>query len=253
MLSGKWFRHQRELRGLSIRDLETACSDVSQRYANPAMRISDSSISQLEAQGKLPTLPRVVALCVVLDLDIVELIRRWHMDIDEMIEEERQRMPATTSMISLIPNDRERRIRALPLKANSSGTQMLEGEAGTWVEVPIWHWLNRGSEKWVFARLGAADTGMVPLLLPGALLVIDPRQKRVRFSANRRTFENPIYFVRAVEESYACWCESRGRDEVVIYTHPEFPRVKQIARSDEVSIIGRVIGVYNVFQSDENV
>ncbi len=84
---------------------------------------------------------------------------------------------------------------------------------------------------------------MYPLVMPGALVQIDPERRRIESGTWHNEFERPVYFVE-LRNGYACsWISPMERGEVVLQPHPLSPcRATVIAIPRDGTVIGQVVG-----------
>jgi len=94
---------------------------------------------------------------------------------------------------------------------------------------------------------------MVPLLMPGAIVVIDPRVRSLSPSVARsRGLLRPLYFLQLRNRFACCWCEMTGSRQLITYSDPASPTVDDIFRSEDVTILGRVVAVFNPLDGYES-
>jgi hypothetical protein len=92
--------------------------------------------------------------------------------------------------------------------------------------------------------IGLEDYTLHPLIRPGSLVQIDPRQRKISAEKWRTEFDRPIYFVE-LRDGYVCsWCRV-DRGQLIIIPHPQSPpqEVRRFDFPSQAEIVGRVTGV----------
>ena len=97
--------------------------------------------------------------------------------------------------------------------------------------------------KSMYGYIGLEDYTLHPLIRPGSLVQIDPRQRKISAEKWRTEFDRPIYFVE-LRDGYVCsWCQV-DRGQLIIIPHPQSPQeVRRFDFPSQAEIIGRVTGV----------
>ena len=84
---------------------------------------------------------------------------------------------------------------------------------------------------------------MYPALLPGSFIQVDESAHTVVEGDWRSEYQRPIYFVELRDGYTACWCSLKG-EYIILQPHPLSPTpVRILKQSQEVEILGRVVGV----------
>ena len=252
MRAGEWFKSQREQRSLTMRDLEMACRRIAETLNNPDMRVSDSTISEMEVRDRLPDVYKLAALCEALSLDWYEVLDKWgvwpaYPRIDDPVFIQEHTQPCVTRSRS---NTSSIRLPQLREDIDVTVTQELRGIAESWHQVPIALLREIDSREYRYARIGSKDVRMRPLLMPGALVVIRPQSRITGCERIVTGLERPIYFLRLIDDFVCCWCELKESKSLILYREPASPVVDRILRyPDEVVVVGRVVGIYNTLES----
>ena len=242
---GQWMKAKRELLGMTIRQMERDCARLADRSRNPEMKLSDSTISDMENRDLLPSLPKCISACVVLALDFGEFQSRWGLDLDAL-RHYRAAFPLVATHpvpVDVLHSPRQTKllmrvgavVEAKPKE--SVPTSILKPED---VSVDLLREIEAKDHR--FAVIGFEDRRLVPLIPPGSRLVINTRLNRIVYSTQPFGFERPMYFLELEDGYSCCWCERHASNQLILYTLS--PTVFRVLRPVDVFVIGQVVAAY---------
>jgi transcriptional regulator with XRE-family HTH domain len=81
---GQNLRALREQLGLTMRDVESASSRISNRHGNDEYAIPPSRLSDIETKGVIPSIYRLYSLAVIYRRDVRELLSWYGVDLNAM-------------------------------------------------------------------------------------------------------------------------------------------------------------------------
>ena len=83
---------------------------------------------------------------------------------------------------------------------------------------------------------------MVPLLRPGALVLIDGAKRRIDNDDWITEYDRAIYFVNLGEMYWRGWCYKAGAT-LILQPNPRSRCIPEVYRYSGVDMIGRVVGI----------
>jgi CheY-like chemotaxis protein len=112
-----------------------------------------------------------------------------------------------------------------------------------WSNIPLANLLKLLGPGYRYGYIGTEDRTMWPLIMPGAIVQIDERHKKIMSGPWRAEIERPIYFLET-RSGYACgWCAVRGTS-VILQPHPVSPEAAKIFRlGKDVEVVGQVVAI----------
>ncbi len=234
MDAGQQLRFLRVRRGITLRDVQQASRRIADAKADRRYCLSNGWLVQLESCVSQPNIFHLFALGAIYRVPFVELLRLYQIDVDEQETYELLANPQLTELVSL--NDL--RLHSAPPDTST----ILSRDLVSTLPLPPTFEDGNGHSNTIYARLGANEVTMYPLIRPGSVLQIDTRQNRVVESEWRNEFERPIYFVE-LRAGYACgWCDLQG-NQLRIVPYLRSP-VREFIYPREAEIVGRVVGYY---------
>lgn len=85
--AGQQLRHLREALGLTLRDVETASSEIAARHANQEFVIPFSRLSEIETKGIIPSIHRLYSLAASYRCDYQPICNWYHVRLDSIAED----------------------------------------------------------------------------------------------------------------------------------------------------------------------
>lgn len=108
---------------------------------------------------------------------------------------------------------------------------------------PLGHLIGSMGPGYRYGYIGTKDRMLYPLIMPGAIVQIDERRKRITPGPWRRELERPIYFLETRTGFACCWCAVED-DNIILQPHPLSPDPLRILRLNQgVDVIGQVVAV----------
>ena len=242
--AGQRLRGLREQLGLTIRDVEGASGRIAARHGNDDFAISPSRLSDIETKGILPNIYRLYSLSVIYRRDLRELLTWYGIDLNETAADLTLAEPPKSHISDVLDsmmavNVPVRFDPGFDLRRTVNLGRMIE----RWGLVPLGHLARFSNRKYTYGYIGTEDFTMYPMLLPGSFIQVDESANTVAEGTWRSEYERPIYFVEMRDGYTACWCSLKG-DYLVLQPHPLSPvPVRMLKQSQEVEILGQVIGI----------
>ena len=242
--AGQRLRALREELGLTIRDVEAASTRIAARHANEDFAVSPSRLSDIETKGILPNIYRLYSLSVIYRRDVRELLAWYGIDLNEtaadLVLAEPPKSHISEALDSVLAV-------SVPVRMDPGFDPRRTANLGRMIErwglVPLAHLSRFSHTKHTYGYIGSEDFTMYPVLLPGSFIQVDESANTVVEGPWRSEYERPIYFVELRDGCTACWCSQKG-DHLVLQPHPLSPApVRMLKQSQEVEILGQVVGI----------
>jgi len=233
--------------GLSLRAIEQRSAEFARKKQNPDYAISKAWIVDVEKGRFLPGSFKTVTLASLYNLEIAEIQKWYGLKPDEITKERPLFRPPKTHLLTGFddsPENSQSAERGLELKTTNLLTQLLD----IWGDVPVPLLRRLELRRCLYGYIGTQDWTMWPLLPPGTVVRIDPRQTRVlkgpflKGSA-QSSFSRPIYFLD-IRSAYACgWCQIEN-GILTLIPHPDSGEHTRTFRyPNEVDVVGRVTAI----------
>jgi len=244
---GQRLRTIRKDLGISARQVEKYSRQIANAERSPKFYISNAWLSQIEAMGPVPSVPKLFSLSVIYRINFVELLSLFGIDLERIgLHQLEIRLPKTHPAKLEVYN--EKRTATFPVLLHEGfkveKTTLLSRIVKIWGDVPISvirHLDVRNSD---YGYVGLRDHTMDPLVPPGSFVQIDNQVHEVLGHSSWRTeLDRPIYFVK-IPGGYACsWCELK-RNQLTLVPHPlSRSHLRHFAYAQDAEIIGRVTGI----------
>jgi len=242
--AGQRLRALREELGLTIRDVEAASTRIAARHSNEDFAVSPSRLSDIETKGILPNVYRLYSLSVIYRRDVRELLAWYGVDLNEtaadlvLTEPPKSHISEALNGVTAV-NVPVRMDPGFDIRRSANLGRMIE----RWGLVPMAYLSQFSQTKYTYGYIGTEDFTMYPVLLPGSFIQVDESANTVVEGNWRSEYERPIYFLELRDGYTACWCSLKG-DHVILQPHPLSPvPVRMLKQSQEVEVIGQVVGV----------
>jgi transcriptional regulator with XRE-family HTH domain len=242
--AGQRLRGLREELGLTIRDVEAASGRLAARHGSDDFAISPSRLSDIETKGILPNIYRLYSLSVIYRRDLREFFTWYGIDLNEtaadlaLVEPPKSHLSETLNSMMAV-NVPVRLDPGFDPRRTANLGRMIE----RWGLVPLAYLSQFSSTKYTYGYIGSEDFTMYPVLLPGSFIQVDESANTVVEGSWRSEYERPIYFVEMRDGYTASWCSLKG-DHLILQPHPLSPvPVRMLKHSQEVEILGQVIGI----------
>lgn len=244
MSAGQKLRGLRERLGLTMRDIESASSQIAARHANEEFAIPPSRLSDIETKGVVPSIYRVYTLAVIYRRDPRELLGYYGIDLDRAGADLGASSPPRTHVSETLQSAS---VVQVPIRLDpsfdSSRTVNMGRMIEQWGMVPLSYLAQFEHRRYTYGYVGSEDYTMYPILPPGSFLQVDETKNRVVEGGWRSEYERPIYFVETRDGHVACWCSMKG-EEIVLQPHPLSPvSVRVLKHPNEAEVLGQVVGI----------
>ncbi|MBV9145472.1 MAG: helix-turn-helix transcriptional regulator [Acidobacteria bacterium] len=245
IFAGQQLRHLRERLGLTLRDVETASSEIAGRHANQEFFIPFSRLSEIETKGVLPSIFRIYSLAAIYRTDYRKICALYNVKLDGISDDSNIAQIPKTHRFGNIPYVDNLTLPtavdpSLDVRRTTNLTRMIQ----RWGLIPLQfvEGLKRG--KHTYAFVGTEDFTMYPLLMPGSFLQVDETRTHVVKEGWRSEYERPIYFVETREEFFCSWCNISDDKQLIVQPHPLSPVAPRIFRHpEEAEVLGQVVGL----------
>src|SRR5260221_2965047 len=220
---GQRLRTIRKDLGISARQVEKYSRQIANAERSPKFYISNAWLSQIEAMGPVPSVPKLFSLSVIYRINFVELLSLFGIDLERIgLHQVEILFPKPPPAKLEVYN--EKRTATFPVLLHEGfkveKTTLLSRIVKIWGDVPISvirHLDVRNSD---YGYVGLRDHTMDPLVPPGSFVQIDNQVREVlRHSSWRTKLHRPIYFVKIPGRESCSWCEPK-RNQLTPLPHP---------------------------------
>jgi transcriptional regulator with XRE-family HTH domain len=243
--AGQQLRHLREQLGLTLRDVETASSELAAKHGNQEFFIPFSRLSEIETKGTVPSIYRIYSLAALYRCDYRIICNWYEVNFDAIAQDCHVAEIRKTHRFGTVAHPDS---LLVPVEIDPGfdirRTMNLARMIQKWGTVPLQFLprFQRGTQTYAF--LGTEDFTMYPLLMPGSFLQVDESRTEVLKEGWHSEYERPIYFIETREEFICSWCNLSDSDELVIQPHPLSPVAPRVfRRPQDAEIVGQVVGV----------
>lgn len=243
--AGQQLRHLREALGLTLRDVETASSEIAARHANQEFFIPFSRLSEIETKGIIPSIHRLYSLAAIYRCDYQTICNWYHVHLDSIAEDTDTVSIPKTHRFGAAPRPDSLELPvAIDPGFDIRRTMNLGRMIQQWGTIPLQFVAGFKRRPQTYAFLGTEDFTMYPLLMPGSFLQVDDTKTQILKEGWRSEYERPIYFVETRQEFICSWCNLTETDQLVMQPHPLSPVAPRVFRyPQEAEVIGQVIGI----------
>jgi len=242
--AGQSLRVLRERLGLTMRDVETASTDIATRHKSEEFAIAPSRLSDIETKGVVPSIYRLYSLSVIYRRDAREILALYGVDLNATVDDLHFILPPKSHTSHTPESHTSVRI---PVRLDPSFDARLTMNMGRLVEqwgvVPLSYLAQFANRRYTYGYVGSEDFTMYPILPPGTFVQIDESKNRVAEGAWRSEYERPIYFVETRDGHTCCWCALQ-QDGLLLQSHPLSPvPVRLMKHPQDAEVIGQVVGI----------
>lgn len=233
MPAGQKLKSLRNSRHITVREVEQASRRIADAKGDKRFCVSNGWLAQLENGDSEPSIWKLFSLSVIYRTNLLDLLRLYHIDIDEKEKYNTVADPYVTQLISQSGNGNGQALAEVSLSQDQSSTSLNVSQPRTGDDC---------AGHILYGHLGLTDVTMYPMIRPGALLKIDTRQTKLVSGTWGNEYERPIYFIE-LRDAYACgWCELQG-NQLLMIPHPSSPAsVRRFLYPREAEVVGRVVG-----------
>jgi transcriptional regulator with XRE-family HTH domain len=243
--AGQQLRHLRDALGLTLRDVETATSEIAARHANQEFFIPFSRLSEIETKGIIPSIHRIYSLAAVYRCDYRTICNWYYVNLDAIADDTNIVSIPKTHRFGTVPRPDSLEVPvAMDPGFDIRRTMNLARMIHRWGSIPLQFLPGFKRDSNSYAFIGTEDFTMYPLLMPGSFLHVDDTKTQILKEGWRSEYERPIYFVETRQEFICSWCNLTESDQLVVQPHPLSPVAPRVFRHpQEAEVIGQVVGV----------
>ena len=243
MAGGFNLRVLREKLGLTMRDIETASTEIARRRNNEEYSIPISRLSDFETKGVIPSIYRLYSLSVIYRKDFRELLAWYGIDLSQPMTDLEIAAPPRSHISTALANAD---VVQMPVKLDPAFDPKKTLNFGRMVEqwgtVPLAYLEQFSKVDYTYGYVGSEDFTMYPILPPGSFIQVDESRNKVVEGGWRSEYERPIYFVETRDGYTCCWC-TVGREDLILQSHPLSPVQPKVVRNSQAEVIGQVVGI----------
>ncbi len=232
---GSQLRSARVRLGFSLRDVEEQTARLALRVGVPAYRMSASWLDRVERENRGLAGAKLIVLACVYNLTNDQILALCPGVSDTPPHFDPLPSPNTTLLLEDGIMSQHTRLRLPDTLVTTSPPEF------TTLFAPDKEVLAANFKRGI---IGRCDRTMEPLLLPGAIVMIDTQQRAI---AGRKEWESdydrPIYFLLARDGYFCGFCElDRKQEWLILVPHPlsPAPRDRRWRYRKEVEVIGTV-------------
>lgn len=232
---GIQLRQARQRLGFSLRDVEEQTARLAQRVGVPGYRMSASWLDRVERENRGLSGAKLIMLAFVYNLTNDQILALCPGISDATPPFDPLPSPNTTLLLEdgiLEQHARTRLPDKLVITSPPEHTALLAPD-----QEPLPANFKRGI-------IGRRDRTMEPLLLPGAIVLIDTQQRAIAgWKEWESDYDRPVYFLLAHDGYFCGFCElDRKQEWLILVPHPlsPAPRDMRWRYRKEVEILGTV-------------
>jgi len=244
--AGRRLRADRERLRFSTRDVERLSQDVARSRGNREYTLSHAWLTDIENGKFLPGIFKLYTLATIYGRPYEEMIGYFNIDLSQLGQTRRALVWPKTHL--LIPNITSAMPTCdIPVEFRENvkleQTQLVSQMFRSWSEVPVGLLQNLDLRNSLYGYIGIEDFTLDPLIRPGSLVQIDPRQKKVARSGWNNEFDRPIYFVE-LRDGYVCtWCDLSDAELTLIPSPRSGVATRHLRHPTDAEIVGRVTAI----------
>jgi transcriptional regulator with XRE-family HTH domain len=243
--AGWKFREIRERLNLTYRDIEEATRLLANAKLNAEYTVTISRLSEIENNNVVPSIYRLYTLSVVYRLNFADVLRWYGVDLQSLQKDSRL---FSADKTHIVPESADERVEIqLPVRLdpgfNLQKTSYLSRLIQAWGTAPLALLRQLDTRSYRYGYIGLDDWTMYPLVMPGALVQIDPERRKIDNQGWKNEFERPIYFLETRDSYYCSWLATMGRGELLIQPYSLSPcKAAVLTTPGEACIVGQVTG-----------
>jgi transcriptional regulator with XRE-family HTH domain len=251
MESGKWIRALREERSIKASDIERISRSIADARGNPDFYLPHSTLADIES-GAVPGIHKLFSLALALKVPLNELLLPFGIDQEEIIAPDlKSPQDANASSIPVLGEPLFRFQLNFDTNTNSEETTLLKIQPHDLAILPAPIRARFDPTRYRYASIGSKDDSMADLLPPRSLVEVDTAQKTVQVFAWQTLRDRPIYLVWHADGHSCCWCQSDGK-ELMLLPHPlSRQRVRRFKMPAEATVVGRVTNAWLPFDGTQ--
>lgn len=244
--AGARLKEMRVRLGLSTRDVEAKSQQIADDRHNREYYLSHAWVTDIEKAEFKPSIYKLYSLSAIYHVSYTEVLSCFGLPISEL---GRYRASIGVPRTHLLGGeaDLESANVSLPVQFKPEfqmeKTNLLARVVEKWDQIPVGLLQHLDLRKSVYGYIGLEDYTLYPLIRPGSLVQIDPRQRKLSTEKWKTEYDRPIYFVE-LHAGYVCsWCEV-DRGQLIVIPHPHSHQdVRRFDFPSQAEIVGRVTGI----------
>lgn len=245
--AGQKLRKVREGLELRYRDVEELSLRIADHLKNNEFAIALSRLADIENRGTVPSLYKLFSLCAIYRLDLAEVMRWYGVD-PAAIPGQSARLDLPQTHLASFAGSEPAFSGNVPVPLSLDPgfdwrkSAFLSRMIQRWGPLPIQLLAGSDLPNLRLGFIGLDDDFMSPLLLPGALVLIDDSVRKIAEGGWANEFSRPIYFLEHHGGCRAAWCSLAGA-QLILQPHPASGRAPEVYAADSVDILGQVTGL----------
>lgn len=241
---GLRLKQARERLNLRYRDVEEASIQIANRHQNDEFVIALSRLSDIENKGTVPSLFRLYSLCTIYRLDVYEVMDWYGVHIAGQAADAASIEIGKTHPIGFASPSHGDVLLPLSLDPGFDlrKTTFLSRMIQRWGRIPLSLLSPLEVKNLRYAFVGSEDWSMYPLIQPESLVLIDEAQKKIINTGWTNEYDRPIYLIEHHSGFHLGWCTLSDK-QLIVQPHPASMYPPQVFPSEEIDILGQVIGV----------
>src|SRR5688572_5358956 len=235
-----------KLLGLSYKDIVRESERLAHINNNPDMRVGKSTLGNI-ISGSIhqPGTAKLDSLRSILNLSRSEIDAAIGLQPQGRLREQLKTLRARTHEVDRDAVTRHRRIRVPILRDDEKlmHSQFLSGALQEWTSVDVEYLSSLYPPFLVYVVIGEHDTNAVPIAPPGSRVLVNKLMTRVLPPENVSFHERELFYVLTPRGPTCLYLEYAPGDKIVLVPHPLSGNLREEFASEEVTIVGQVIGV----------
>ena len=244
--AGKRLRAARLRAKLSIRDVERLSHEIASEQNNPDCCISHSWLVQVENGDYVPGTFKLYTLSQIYRLKPEEVLGFFGLGVRHADKGYMSLKLPHTHLLGPVqepPKPESSADRVVPGAERLKNTDLVSRILDGWGDISFELLRQMDSRNFVLGYIGLRDYTMYPLLRPGSVVQVDPRQRAIRTTGWPNEYERPIYFVEMRNSCVCSWCDVDGSQLFLIPGPLSGQQLRRVRYPFEAEIVGRVTGV----------
>lgn len=231
---------------LTYNDIVAESERLARIHNNPDMRIGKSTLGNIISGSiRQPGTAKLDSLRSILNLSRAEIDAAIGLQPQRRLTEQLKVPRTRTREVSFDAVTRHRRIKIPILRdeARLQHTQFLDGALKEWTSVDVEYLSGFYPPYLGYVVIGEQDTNASPIAPPGSRVLVNKLLNKVRPADNASFHARELFYVLTPHGPTCVYLEYAPNDKIVLIPHPLSGNFREEFRSDEVTIVGQVIGV----------
>lgn len=244
--AGKRLRAARLRARLSIREVERLSHEIASQENNPDCCISHSWLVQVENGDYMPGTFKLFTLSRIYKLTPEEVLGFFGLGLRDADKNYMSLKLPHTHLLGPVQEQLEQASspaldvhRAKRLEKTNLVSRIFD----SWGEISFGLFQQIDLRNTILGYIGLKDYTMYPLLRPGSVVQVDPRQRAIRTGGWPNEYERPIYFVELRDSCVCSWCNLDGTQLFLIPGPLSGQQLRRVRYPLDAEIVGRVTGV----------